>query len=625
MKNFRLAALCTLAFLPLFGSPAHAQYTIGHGTCVYATTPSVQINDCGGVPLLAANNLSDVATPLTARANLGLAIGTNVEAWNTLLDEIAASTWTGASSITTLGTIGTGTWHGTPIGGAYLANPGASSLGGIESIASASHEWVSYIDTSGVPHQSQPAYADISGLASAATKGTGNSVADPGSGSLEIFQTVQTAVTGASKSWATTDCNKYQQRSNSGSAMTDTLPAGTGGCSEITIENSDASATDTFSVTGGGTISGNSTYALTYGRRATFSDDGAGNYRTWISNNSEARGPSSSTANDIADYCDTTGKLLCDSGIPYTGVSQLSVAETFSAVKTFTNSDIRLLGSSTGYTTFTSANAGASNYTLTFPAATDTVAYLAASQTLTNKTINGSNNTITNVSLTAGVTGTLPVGNGGTNCAAAAIGCLNDITGWSLAGISGINTGYLMDTATSSPAQGDVAYFNNAGEWIDLGPGASGRFLETQGPSANPVWASTISSYSSVLGTTTAAGVTNYMPMNGYSSSGLTTSAVAATVFERSGTLGHVGVNGQFLCAVDTAPGTGFSDVCAVYLNGTGATAITCTISNSATSCTDTSDTVTVTAGQEYEFTIAPGAGATSTGHTHMSVSFTSP
>ena len=36
------------------------------------------------------------------------------------------------------------------------------------------------------------------------------------------------------------------------------------------------------------------------------------------------------------------------------------------------------------------------------------------SQTLTNKTISGSNNTITNVSLTAGVTGTLPVLNGGT-------------------------------------------------------------------------------------------------------------------------------------------------------------------------------------------------------------------
>lgn len=37
-----------------------------------------------------------------------------------------------------------------------------------------------------------------------------------------------------------------------------------------------------------------------------------------------------------------------------------------------------------------------------------------AAATLTNKTINGSNNTITNVSLTTGVTGTLPAANGGT-------------------------------------------------------------------------------------------------------------------------------------------------------------------------------------------------------------------
>lgn len=37
-----------------------------------------------------------------------------------------------------------------------------------------------------------------------------------------------------------------------------------------------------------------------------------------------------------------------------------------------------------------------------------------AAATLTNKIINGSNNTITNISLTTGVTGTLPVANGGT-------------------------------------------------------------------------------------------------------------------------------------------------------------------------------------------------------------------
>lgn len=72
-------------------------------------------------------------------------------------------------------------------------------------------------------------------------------------------------------------------------------------------------------------------------------------------------------------------------------------AGTWTAAQTYTNSDIKLLGSSTGATTFTSANAGASNFTLTFPGVTDTVAILAGTQTLTNKTIAISSNTLTGV------------------------------------------------------------------------------------------------------------------------------------------------------------------------------------------------------------------------------------
>lgn len=61
----------------------------------------------------------------------------------------------------------------------------------------------------------------------------------------------------------------------------------------------------------------------------------------------------------------------------------LDVAQAWTAVQTFTNSDIRLLGSSTGYSTITSANAGVSNYTLTLPAVTDTVATIGTTQTWT--------------------------------------------------------------------------------------------------------------------------------------------------------------------------------------------------------------------------------------------------
>jgi hypothetical protein len=44
----------------------------------------------------------------------------------------------------------------------------ASTIGGVESITSLTHNWIAYIDTLGVPHQSQPAFSDLSGAASAA-------------------------------------------------------------------------------------------------------------------------------------------------------------------------------------------------------------------------------------------------------------------------------------------------------------------------------------------------------------------------------------------------------------------------------------------------------------------------
>ena len=48
----------------------------------------------------------------------------------------------------------------------------------------------------------------------------------------------------------------------------------------------------------------------------------------------------------------------------------LGLAQTWTAAQTYNNSSILLKGSSTGYTTFTSSNAGASNYTCNVPAAT---------------------------------------------------------------------------------------------------------------------------------------------------------------------------------------------------------------------------------------------------------------
>ena len=56
-----------------------------------------------------------------------------------------------------------------------LPVPSATSLGGVQSVVTTSHEWVDSISTLGVPHLSQPSAGDVSGLGSAATVNTGTS------------------------------------------------------------------------------------------------------------------------------------------------------------------------------------------------------------------------------------------------------------------------------------------------------------------------------------------------------------------------------------------------------------------------------------------------------------------
>ena len=82
-----------------------------------------------GTAIAIANGGTGATSDSAARTALGLAIGTNVQAYNATLAAVAGGTYSGDDSITTVGTIATGVWNGTDIAVAD-GGTGASTAGG---------------------------------------------------------------------------------------------------------------------------------------------------------------------------------------------------------------------------------------------------------------------------------------------------------------------------------------------------------------------------------------------------------------------------------------------------------------------------------------------------------------
>lgn len=127
-------------------------------------------------PLYIQNNLAEIAAAgsaaqAAARANLGVSSAFNAGCGQSITGSTLAVQF-GTSLCTALqgSLLGVasgvaGLDGGGKLPAAQVPPPTASTLGGVQSAAGASHQWISGISTAGVPVLSQPAFGDLTGTA----------------------------------------------------------------------------------------------------------------------------------------------------------------------------------------------------------------------------------------------------------------------------------------------------------------------------------------------------------------------------------------------------------------------------------------------------------------------------
>jgi len=197
-----------------FGGPSLQGQILNRGASLWSatSTPTLGLNGgTGGSLTLSGSSTGSAAITVAAAAGsttFRLPVGNGTNGYALTTDGSGNTAWTivaGTGTVTSVGlslpgiitvsgspvtvtgtltgTLATQTantvWAGPTSGGvvaptfralvgADLPNPTSGSLGGVQSIAAVSHQWISTISTSGVPSLSQPAFTDISGSVAAA-------------------------------------------------------------------------------------------------------------------------------------------------------------------------------------------------------------------------------------------------------------------------------------------------------------------------------------------------------------------------------------------------------------------------------------------------------------------------
>lgn len=132
--------------IALFNSGTCSGYLKSDGTC---GTPASGSGTVTSVSLTTPTFFAVGGSPVTTTGTLALTYATGLG--NNLVLSTDASGAAGLRALT----------------GAMLPNPSGSTLGGVQSAAAVTHQWINSISTSGVPALSQPAFSDISGTIAA--------------------------------------------------------------------------------------------------------------------------------------------------------------------------------------------------------------------------------------------------------------------------------------------------------------------------------------------------------------------------------------------------------------------------------------------------------------------------